>query len=69
MTQSEQIVQYMKDFGSITPMEAVKDLGVYRLAARIHDLTKSGLSIGSITETSLNRYGKVVRYSRYWLDV
>ena len=69
MTQSEQIVKYMQDFGSISPQEAVSELGVYRLAARIHDLSKSGLSIGSKTETYTNRYGKTVHYSRYWLDV
>lgn len=67
MSQSEQIVKYMRDFGSITPMDAVNDLGIYRLAARIHDLTKAGLSIDSRTETTKNRYGKTVHYSRYYL--
>ena len=69
MTQSEQIVRFMQDNGSITPMDAVNELGIYRLAARIHDLTKAGLSIASQTESTKNRYGKSVHYSRYWLDI
>ena len=38
MTQCERILKYMRDFGSINPMQAMKDLGVMRLAARVADL-------------------------------
>ena len=38
LTQCMKIVKYMKDFGSITTVQAMKDLGVMRLAARISDL-------------------------------
>lgn len=34
-TQRDLILQYIKDFGSITPMEAYSDLGVTKLATRI----------------------------------
>ena len=30
-TQKERIRQYMEDFGSITPLEALRDLGIMRL--------------------------------------
>ena len=37
-TQCERIVQYMKDFGSITTLQAFTDLGCTRLASRVTDL-------------------------------
>ena len=42
LTQCMKIVKYMNDFGSITPVQAMKDLGVMRLAARISDLEAEG---------------------------
>lgn len=68
MTQCEMIVKYMQDFGSITAMEAIKDLGVMRLASRITDLRKSGYSIKKDVVTGKNRYGKTIYYVRYSLD-
>ena len=38
MTQCEKIVKYIEEFGYITAWEAMKDLGVMRLASRIYDL-------------------------------
>ena len=67
MTQKERIRKYLDDFGSITPLEALADLGVMRLGARIYDLRKKGYSITRETEKSENRYGQPVRYARYRL--
>ena len=67
MTQNERVLKYMTDFGSITPMDALNDLGIYRLSARIYDLARSGIAINSIMETGKNRYGETVRFSRYSL--
>ena len=66
--QCKQILQYMEDFGSITPLNAMTDLGVMRLAARISDLRRAGYRISRKTETSKNRYGRAVRYARYRLE-
>lgn len=65
MTQKERIVQYMDDFGSITTAEAFNDLGIARLASRIHELVKGGVGIEKEMVTSKNRYGETVRYARY----
>lgn len=43
-TQCERILDYISDFGSITSMEAMQDLGCMRLASRICDLKKQGYS-------------------------
>lgn len=55
-TQNERIIKYINEFGSITQLDALRDLGVMRLASRISDLRKQGWSIISKTETVKNRY-------------
>lgn len=45
MTQKEMIVKYIKDFGSISPLEALSDLGIMRLASRVTDLKNDGVKI------------------------
>jgi hypothetical protein len=66
--QKERILKYMNDFGSISPKEAMADLGVMRLASRICDLKKDGVAIIKEMETSKNRYGEPTRYARYRLE-
>lgn len=65
MTQKERIVQYLDDFGSITTMEAFSDLGITRLASRIHELVRNGMPIKKEMVSSKNRYGEEVHYMRY----
>ena len=67
LTQSMKILKYMMDFGSITPIEALKDLGVMRLGARIYDLEKQGFKILHERESGKNRYGEKTSYARYRL--
>lgn len=67
LTQCMKIVKYMNDFGSITPVQAMKDLGVMRLAARISDLEAEGWQIEYERETGENRYGEKTTYARYRL--
>ena len=66
MTQCERILKYMDDFGSISTAQAMTDLGVYRLASRIHDLRRMGIDIESETRPAKNRYGETTHYSVYW---
>ena len=66
-TQNEKILQYIDDFGSITQLEALRDLGVMRLASRISDLKRLGYPITSTIETVNNRYGEKCRIKRYSL--
>lgn len=69
VTQKIRIFKYMQDYGSITPVEALRDLGVMRLAARIADLEGQGIRIVHERETATNRMGEKVSYSRYSLEV
>jgi len=65
MTQKQRILKYLRDFGSITPLEALRDLGIMRLGARIWELIRDGWPIFADTECAPNRYGQTTRYARY----
>ena len=66
MTQRSRVLMYMREYGSITSLEAFRDLGITRLSGVIFDLRKDH-AIGSTTESSRNRYGEKTSYSRYYL--
>ena len=65
MNQRERIAKYLEDFGSITTMEAFRDLGITKLSNRISEMIQDGERIEKVQETSLNRYGEKVSYTRY----
>lgn len=66
-TQNERILAYMKDFGGITQFDALRDLGVMRLASRISDMRSHGIDIISETIEVKNRYGEKCHIKRYSL--
>lgn len=66
-TQVQRIHKYMNDFGSITQFEAMRDLGVMRLASRISEMRKDGFDIVCRMETTRNRYGDKCHIKRYSL--
>ena len=65
--QVERIVDYMTEFGSITQFEAIRDLGVMRLASRISELRKMGLPIEDAMIPVKNRYGETCHVKQYKL--
>ena len=65
MTQRDAIINYITQFGSITPMEAFADLGITKLATRISEMRKDGHKFKIETVKSKNRYGKTVHYCKY----
>lgn len=67
-TQNERILQYMNEFGSITQLEALRDIGCMRLASRISDLKRLGYPIISEVEVVKNRYGEKSHIKRYRME-
>jgi hypothetical protein len=61
----ERVLKYMLDFGSITYLDAIADLGVARLADVIFRLRKDGYKIITEDAHGTNRYGEKVTYARY----
>jgi hypothetical protein len=66
-TQNTRIIEYIKQFGSITQYDALRDLGVMRLASRISDLRKQGVNIVSETILVKNRFNETCYIKRYTL--
>lgn len=67
MTQCEKVLRHIRDYGSITTMDAFLEYGITRLPSRIFDLRSEGHEIEGKYETGLNRYGEKVTYCRYRL--
>ena len=67
-TQAQRVLEYIKTFGSITQLEALKDLGVMRLASRISELKKNEYPIKSEIEVVQNRFGENCYIKRYSLQ-
>ena len=68
MTQTEMILRYLQENGSITAADAVSEIGCYRLGARIHDLKAAGYDIKRETVTKRNRFGHPVSFASYSLQ-
>ena len=65
MTQTEKIIEYIQENGSITPLDALKEIGCMRLASRMCDIKKMGYAVNKKMETATNRNGERVMYARY----
>ena len=65
MNQRQRVIEYINEFGSITALEAVRDLGILQLSARLVELEQRGYRFNKKQESSLNRYGEKVYYTRY----
>lgn len=57
MSQKQSVKKHLEIYGQITPLEALNNYGVFRLAARIDELRKEGLLIATIqTENNNKKY-------------
>lgn len=66
MNHNTAIIQHLEDRGRITPMEALRKFGCFRLSARIYDLRKMGYDI--VTESVTRKsHGVVKTFARYSL--
>lgn len=66
MTQTEAILDYMNEYGSITALDALREIGCFRLAARIHDIEKKGIHVPRETiVVTGKRTGKQTNITRY----
>lgn len=68
MSQTERILDYLQQNGSITQRDADEHFGCTRLGARIWELRSAGFPIVSRMENGVNRFGERTRYARYSLE-
>ena len=64
--QKARVLHYLDIFGSITPLDALREFGILRLAAVIFELRKEYI-IETRMEESTNRFDEPVQYARYTL--
>lgn len=68
VNQHDRILQYMRDFDSITTLDAFRDLGITKLTTRISEMRRMGINIIGTPETVENRYGDKCHINRYRLE-
>ena len=66
-TQYTRILDHLEKYGRISPLEAMEQYGIQRLAARISVLKKQGYRFETETTAGRNRYGDKVHYTTYVL--
>ena len=64
-TQEQKIITYIDRYGSITQLEAIVDLNVYRLASRMNGLKNKGYTFKTEMIHGKNRDGEPTRFARY----
>lgn len=68
ITQKAIVLQHLKRFGSIEPLTALREYGIYRLGARVADLRSEGYHIVTETKASVSRItGRSVHFANYKL--
>jgi len=67
MTQEERVISYLSDNPSINSIQALSELGIFRLASRVSNLKKQGHNITSRMVSVSNRYGEKCHVSEYTL--
>lgn len=68
ITQTDRIIRHIQDYGSITPLEAMQEYGIMRLASRMCDIKRAGYNVRREMVTGKNRYGESTTYARYFLE-
>lgn len=66
-TQKDRILDHIKRYGSITPMDAYYFLGITKLATRVSEMRREGIEFNIIIEHGINQVGVPMHYARYSL--
>lgn len=68
LNQQDQVLKYLGRFGSITSLEAIRDLGITRLADVVLKLRKAGHRIDTTEATGKNRWNAKTKFGRYRVE-
>lgn len=66
--QCHKVLQYMKTHKEITSLEAVVELGITRLSARVWELKHLGYNIGKRPRKVRDRDGVITTVCAYYLE-
>ena len=65
MSQATDVIEFIRDNGSITTKQAMEQLGCFRLASRINEMRKFGIPIEREMITVPAHNGRNTRVARY----
>jgi len=68
-SQKKAVLAHLKQYGRITPLEALRLYGCYRLSSVIFRLRNDGHDIKTVNRTGRSRYGGVVNFAEYRIEV
>lgn len=68
MTQIDRVLDYLTQFGSITALEALRDLGIMHLSSRITELRQKGYAVNREMIEVKNRWGEKTFVARYKME-
>ena len=63
--QMMRVITYLEEYGSVTRLQAMEDIGVANITAVITKLRKAGYNIETERVKTKNRYGEPVVYGRW----
>ena len=67
MTQQQMVLKHLEETGSIQPLFALRELGIYRLSSVIHRLRKKGYNIKTKIKHAKGKYGNKIQFAKYKL--
>ena len=65
MNKTEKVLEHLKEYGSITSMEAIENYSATRLSAIIYNLRKRGYDIVTEDIQFVDRYGNENTFGKY----
>ena len=68
-THADRLLKYFKEYGKITSLQAIQDLGNTRISATIHTLRKrEGYAIYTDMIEVPNRFGETTQIAQYTIE-
>ena len=67
-TQHDDILNYLQEYGKLTPWKAFEHLGITKLATRVSELKRAGYDIQGKMIKVKARNGRETQVMEYWWD-
>jgi len=67
MTQANRVLAWLQSGNTITTLDAFRELGITRIAARIFELKEQGHAISKQTLKVTNRFDEICHVAEYFI--
>ena len=68
MTQASRVLTWLQGGNTITTLDAFRELGITRIAARIFELKEQGHEVSKRTLKVTNRFDEVCHIAEYFIE-